>query len=108
MVFEREQEQCHLQQSATQTWAWHGYGYSRAKRLERLVFPANGCSSLGMLRGFSWVLVGVLWGSQVLAGNLQGFLWDDHGAFKTPARPLQKAPLIHPMKLKSYPRPKLT
>ena len=52
-----------------------------------------------MLRGFSWVLVGVLWGSQVLAGNLQGFLWDDHGAFKTPARPLQKAPLIHPMSL---------
>ena len=50
-----------------------------------------------MLRGFSWVLVGVLWGSQVLAGNLQGFLWDDHGAFKTPERPLQKAPLIHPM-----------
>ena len=50
-----------------------------------------------MLRGFSWVLVGVLWGSQVLAGNLQGFLRDDHGAFKTPARPLQKAPLIHPM-----------
>ena len=26
------------------------------------------------------------------AGNLQGFLWDDHGAFKTPERPLQKAP----------------
>ena len=44
-----------------------------------------------MLRGFSWVLVGVLWGSQVLAGNLQGFLWDDHGASKTPERPLQKA-----------------
>ena len=50
-----------------------------------------------MLRGFSWVLVGVLWGSQVLAGNLQGFLWDDHGAFKTPERPTQKASLIHPM-----------
>ena len=36
-------------------------------------------------------------GAHVLGGNLEGFLWDDHGAFQTPEGPLQKVPLSHPM-----------
>ena len=51
----------------------------------------------GVLIGFLWEpgkgLVGVLWGSQVLAGNPEGFLWDYHGAFQIPERPIQIIPL---------------
>ena len=57
--------------------------------------PWDCCGVLvGFLWGFCRCVVGVLWGSQVLGGNLEGFLWDDHGAFPTPEGPLKKAPKI--------------
>ena len=81
--------------------AWGFGGYLMGSKLDcfhlMAAAPWECCGVLvGFLWGFCRCVVGVLWGSQVLGGNLEGFLWDDHGAFPTPEGPLQKVPLSPP------------
>ena len=81
-------------------WVW----ISRAKRLGILsprrivqVMTAAPYECCGVPVGFQWGSCGALWGSQVLAENVQGFVRDSYGAFKISKRPLQKQSRSHLM-----------
>ena len=53
--------------------------------------------SSGVPVGLQWDSCGALWGFQVLAENVQGFVWDSYGNFEILKRHLPKRSRSHLM-----------